>query len=159
MHTYNVGFEDVGGEGQRVRNTPISPRSVSVRCMNVVLCPKPNCCRLPEAIEAMSEPMVSHDCIGFYLLSEAVRATARWCRAGRRRRKCSAATTGIRPCRAAPSLQDYLAAFRDRDHAEYAQTVQPQYLTGDCSADWVQAHFAGAGADDPVERPCAWTRP
>ena len=25
--------------------------------------------RLPEAIAAMSEPMMSHDCIGFYLLS------------------------------------------------------------------------------------------
>ena len=28
---------------------------------------------LPEAIEAMSEPMVSHDCVAFWLLSEAVR--------------------------------------------------------------------------------------
>ena len=28
---------------------------------------------LPEAIAAMSEPMVSHDCVAFWLLSEAVR--------------------------------------------------------------------------------------
>ena len=28
---------------------------------------------LPQAIEAMSEPMVSHDCVAFWLLSEAVR--------------------------------------------------------------------------------------
>ena len=28
---------------------------------------------LPQAIAAMSEPMVSHDCVAFWLLSEAVR--------------------------------------------------------------------------------------
>ncbi len=109
--------------------------------------------RLPEAIEAMSEPMVSHDCIGFYLLSEAVSRHSKVVQSGQGADEVFGgyhwypALQGSRQ-----PVQDYLAAFRDRDHAEYAQTVQPQYLTGDCSADWVRAHFAGEGADDPVEK-------
>ena len=153
MRTYNVGFEDVGARRATSSNTPISSRSALVRCMNAFLCRSRTAAPPARGHRGhASEPMVSHDCIGFYLLRSGLApqqggAKRAGCRRGVRRLPLVSGPAG-----SAQPVQDYLAAFRDRDHAEYAQTVQPQYLTGDCSADWVQAHFAGAGADDPVEK-------
>lgn len=154
MRTYNVGFEDVGGEkGNEFEYADIVAQRFGTMHERIFVPEAELLRRLPEAIEAMSEPMVSHDCIGFYLLSEAVSRHSKVVQSGQGADEVFGGYHWYPALQgSAQPVQDYLAAFRDRDHAEYAQTVQPQYLTGDCSADWVQAHFAGAGADDPVEK-------
>lgn len=154
MRTYNVGFEDVGGEkGNEFEYADIVAQRFGTVHERIFVPEAELLRRLPEAIEAMSEPMVSHDCIGFYLLSEAVSRHRKVVQSGQGADEVFGGYHWYPALQgSAQPVQDYLAAFRDRDHAEYAQTVQPQYLTGDCSADWVQAHFAGAGADDPVEK-------
>ena len=154
MRTYNVGFEDVGGEkGNEFEYADIVAQRFGTVHERIFVPEAELLRRLPEAIEAMSEPMVSHDCIGFYLLSEAVSRHSKVVQSGQGADEVFGGYHWYPALQgSAQPVQDYLAAFRDRDHAEYAQTVQPQYLTGDCSADWVQAHFAGAGADDPVEK-------
>ena len=154
MRTYNVGFEDVGGEkGSEFEYAEIVAQRFGTVHERIFVPEAELLRRLPEAIEAMSEPMVSHDCIGFYLLSEAVSRHSKVVQSGQGADEVFGGYHWYPALQGSHQpVQDYLAAFRDRDHAEYAQTVQPQYLTGDCSADWVQAHFAGAGADDPVEK-------
>ena len=154
MRTYNVGFEDVGGEkGNEFEYADIVAQRFGTVHERIFVPEAELLRRLPEAIEAMSEPMVSHDCIGFYLLSEAVSRHSKVVQSGQGADEVFGGYHWYPALQGSHQpVQDYLAAFRDRDHAEYAQTVQPQYLTGDCSADWVQAHFAGAGADDPVEK-------
>ena len=154
MRTYNVGFEDVGGEkGNEFEYADIVAQRFGTVHERIFVPEAELLRRLPEAIEAMSEPMVSHDCIGFYLLSEAVSRHSKVVQNGQGADEVFGGYHWYPALQgSAQPVQDYLAAFRDRDHAKYAQTVQPQYLTGDCSADWVQAHFAGAGADDPVEK-------
>ncbi|MFP5462496.1 MAG: asparagine synthase-related protein, partial [Gammaproteobacteria bacterium] len=109
--------------------------------------------RLPEAIEAMSEPMVSHDCIGFFLLSEAVSRHSRVVQSGQ------GADEVFGGYHWYPKLQgstdpvgDYLAAFRDRDHEEYRRTVRADHRSADASARFVAERFAAPGAPDPVEQ-------
>ncbi len=81
---------------------------------------------LRGAIAAMSEPMVSHDCVAFYLLSRgggresqgrAVRARAPT--------RCSPATRGTRRCAEAPGrgADTYAAEFFDRDDAGVAELL------------------------------------
>ena len=154
MRTYNVGFEDVGGEkGSEFEYAEIVAQRFGTVHERIFVPEAELLRRLPEAIEAMSEPMVSHDCIGFYLLSEAVSRHSKVVQSGQGADEVFGGYHWYPALQGSHQpVQDYLAAFRDRDHAEYAQTVQPQYLTGDCSADWVRAHFAGEGADDPVEK-------
>jgi asparagine synthase (glutamine-hydrolysing) len=101
----------------------------------------------------MSEPMVSHDCIGFYLLSEAVSRHSRVVQSGQ------GADEVFGGYHWYPKLEgsrnataDYLAAFRDRDHREYRATVRPEYVTEDVSARFVRDCFVQAGAPDPVEQ-------
>ena len=86
LRTYNVGFEDVGGEkGNEFEYADIVAERFGTIHERIFVPEAELLTRLPEAIAAMSEPMVSHDCIGFYLLSRPSPVTARWCRAGRGR--------------------------------------------------------------------------
>ena len=154
LRTYNVGFEDVGGEkGNEFEYADIVAKHFGTVHERIFVPEQELLRRLPEAIAAMSEPMVSHDCIGFFLLSEAVSRHSRVVQSGQ------GADEVFGGYHWYPKLQgsrdavgDYLGAFRDRDHAEYLATVQPDYATEDCSARFVADRFGMPGAPDPVEQ-------
>jgi asparagine synthase (glutamine-hydrolysing) len=101
----------------------------------------------------MSEPMVSHDCIGFYLLSEAVSRHSRVVQSGQGADEVFGGYHWYpKLAGSADPVADYLAAFRDRDFDEYQQVVNPWYHGLDCSAAFVAASFDAPGADDPVDK-------
>lgn len=109
--------------------------------------------RLPEAVAAMNEPMVSHDCIGFYLLSEAVSRHSKVVQSGQGADEVFGGYHWYpKLAGSADPVADYLAAFRDRDYDEYLATVNPQWHGVDASAAFVAASFNAPGADDPVEK-------
>jgi len=154
LRTYNVGFEDVGGEkGNEFEYADIVAKHFGTVHERIFVPEQELLRRLPEAIAAMSEPMVSHDCIGFFLLAEAVARHSRVVQSGQGADEVFGgyhwypALQGSRQAAA-----DYLAAFRDRDHAEYRATVRPDYAVEDCSARFVAERFGMPGARDPVEQ-------
>ncbi len=121
LRTYNVGFEDVGGEkGNEFEYAEIVAQSFGTIHERIFVPEAELLRRLPEAIAAMSEPMVSHDCIGFYLLSEAVSRHSKVVQSGQGADEVFGgyhwypALAGSRQ-----PVDDYLAAFRDRGPAEY----------------------------------------
>ena len=154
LRTYNVGFEDVGGEkGNEFEYADIVARHFGTVHERIFVPEAELLRRLSEAIEAMSEPMVSHDCIGFFLLSEAVSRHSRVVQSGQ------GADEVFGGYHWYPKLQgstdpvgDYLAAFRDRDHEEYRRTVRADHRSADASARFVAERFAAPGAPDPVEQ-------
>lgn len=158
LRTYNVGFEDVGGEkGNEFEYAEIVARHFGTRHERIFVPESALLQRLPEAVAAMSEPMVSHDCIGFYLLSEAVSRHSRVVQSGQGADEVFGGyhwypkLDGSRD-----PVADYLAAFRDRDRAEYRRTVAPAWLEGEGATDHAAAlvaeRFAAPGADDPVDK-------
>ena len=154
LHTYNVGFEDVGGEkGNEFEYAQIVADRFGTRHERIFVPEAQLLERLPEAIEAMSEPMVSHDCIGFYLLSEAVSRHTKVVQSGQGADEVFGGYHWYpKVAGSADAVGDYLAAFRDRDHADYRALVQPQYHAEDFSGRFVAEHFARPGADDPVDK-------
>ncbi len=154
LRTYNVGFEDVGGEkGNEFEYADIVAREFDTVHERIFVPESELLTRLPEAVEAMSEPMVSHDCIGFYLLSEAVSRHSKVVQSGQ------GADEVFGGYHWYPKLDgsrdpvgDYLAAFRDRDFEEYGRVVSPERLGIDCSRALVAANFNAPGADDPVDK-------
>ena len=98
LQTFSIGFESAGGEsGDEFEYSSIVAKRFETDHHKI---PIPSDRLLPgidAAIGAMSEPMVSHDCVAFYLLSQEVsRRASRSCSPGRARTRCSAGTTGIR---------------------------------------------------------------
>ena len=154
LRTYNVGFEDVGGEkGNEFEYADVIARHFGTVHERIFVPEQELLQRLPDAIAAMSEPMVSHDCIGFFLLAQAVSRHSRVVQSGQ------GADEVFGGYHWYPALQgsrapvaDYLKAFRDRDHEEYRATVHPDYATEDLSARFVAERFGMPGTGDPVEQ-------
>jgi asparagine synthase (glutamine-hydrolysing) len=154
LRTYNVGFEDVGGEkGNEFAYADTVARRFSTVHERIFVPEAELLQRLPDAIAAMSEPMVSHDCIGFYLLSEAVARHTKVVQSGQGADEVFGgyhwypAMLGSRD-----PVADYLATFRDRDHAEYLEVVQAGYATDDHTTRFVTERLLAPGASDPVDQ-------
>jgi len=154
LHTFSVGFESVGGEkGDEFQYSDIVAAEFGTQHHKIEVSSQELLSELPAAIRAMSEPMVSHDCIGFYLLS---REVSRHCRAVQSGQGADEVFGGYHWYPPMVGSEDpytsYRQAFFDRDYAEYCRTVTPAFAQGDEAGEFVKAHFDAPGADDPVDK-------
>ena len=109
---------------------------------------------LDGAIGAMSEPMVSHDCVAFYLLSQEVAKHVKVVQSGQGADEVFAGYHWYPPMADATSLDGAVAAtgaFFDRD-----PQASPRSSRGtspsDPSGRFVAEHFARPGAETAVDR-------
>lgn len=152
--TFSIGFQDAGGErGDEFEYSDLIARHYGTRHHQLRIGEHEIIEQLPAAFHAMSEPMVSHDCIAFYLLS---REVSRHCKVVQSGQGADELFGGYHWY---PPLVDsrdpfatYRNAFFDRSHAEYRDTVMPAWQTGDLAGEFVREHFARPGADDPVDK-------
>src|SRR5690349_17585315 len=103
---------------------------------------------LDGAIGAMSEPMVSHDCVAFYLLSQEVAKHVKVVQSGQGADEVFAGYHWYPPMGepAAVSLEGSVAAYRgaffDRDPAGVRDLTAANYIAdGDPSGQFVSEHF------------------
>ncbi|SDJ74414.1 N-acetylglutaminylglutamine amidotransferase [Pseudomonas indica] len=152
--TFSIGFEDAGGErGDEFHYSDLIARHYGTRHHQLRIDEREIIEQLPAAFRAMSEPMVSHDCIAFYLLS---REVSRHCKVVQSGQGADELFAGYhwypQVDGAADPVAAYLAAFRDRDFADYAETVASRWVEEDFSGEFVRTHFAHPGADDAVDK-------
>ena len=109
---------------------------------------------LPHAIKAMSEPMVSYDNIGFYLLSREVSKTIKVVQSGQGADEVFGGYHWYPPLQASANpIEGYVLAFFDRDQKRMARHLNPDYLADrNESLAFVAEHFSRAGANDPVDK-------
>ncbi len=152
--TFSIGFEDAGGErGDEFKYSDLIANHYQTRHHQLRIQEKEILQQLPAAFQAMSEPMVSHDCIAFYLLS---REVSKHCKVVQSGQGADELFAGYHWYPQVDGAEDpaaaYLAAFRDRSYEEYAETMQKQWAQGDFSGDFVRQHFAQSGADAAVDK-------
>jgi len=103
----------------------------------------------------MSEPMVSHDAVAFWLLSEAVARDRKVVQSGQGADEVFGGYYWYPPLLEAEDdgLATYEQAFFDRDHAGIAALVDPDWaLDRDVSHEFAAAWFARPGAASAVDR-------
>ncbi len=101
----------------------------------------------------MSEPMVSYDNVGFYLLSKEVAKHVKVVQSGQGADEVFAGYHWYPPMvNATDPLGAYAGSFFDRDHAEYKEIMEQAHVGGDHAQDYVRAHFAQAGADEAIDK-------
>ncbi len=157
LQTFSIGFERVGDrEGDEFEFSDIVAKEFGTDHHQLLMPSSVVLDGLDGAVTAMSEPMVSHDCIAFYLLSEAVSQHVSVVQSGQGADELLAGydwyppLDGIDPGRA---LEVYSAHFFDRDHRTLGTILQPQWLApGDPSRDFVRAHLELAGAATALDK-------
>lgn len=152
--TFSIGFEDAGGErGDEFRYSDLIARRYGTRHHQLRIGENEVIEQLPAAFRAMSEPMVSHDCIAFYLLAREVSKHCKVVQSGQGADELFAGYHWYPSMvDAASPLHAYRAAFFDRSHGEYEATVRPALRVEDVAQAFVAEHFAMPGASDAVDK-------
>jgi asparagine synthase (glutamine-hydrolysing) len=108
-----------------------------------------------RAISAMSEPMVSHDCVAFYLLSEEVSKHVKVVQSGQGADEVFAGYDWYPPLAdvdRGDAVDAYGRVFVDRPHAAMAEQLAADWMVGtDASRAYIAEHFSRPGATTAVD--------
>jgi asparagine synthase (glutamine-hydrolysing) len=156
LSTFSIGFEAAGGEeGDEFKYSDIVAEHFGTDHHQIRIGTERMLPALGDAICAMSEPMVSHDAVAFFLLSQEVSNHVKVVQSGQGADEVFAGYHWYPPLLHATDdgVSTYAEAFFDRTHAELAKVVRPDHLAGrDASLELVRAHFGRPHADTPVDR-------
>ncbi|TGY87828.1 N-acetylglutaminylglutamine amidotransferase [Marinicauda algicola] len=155
IKTFSIGFESVGEErGDEFQYSDIIAKHFGTDHKKIEIDTARTLTELDAAIENMSEPMTSHDCIGFFLLSEEVSKRVKVVQSGQGADEIFAGYHWYPPMLDTNDpLGTYAKAFFDRDRSEMGEMLQERWLTGrDLPRKFVEEHFARPGADRPIDK-------
>jgi asparagine synthase (glutamine-hydrolysing) len=154
IQTFSIGFESVAGHSgnefeysdriaQRFRTRHEQIRIDASRALDT----------LPAAISSMSEPMVSHDAVAFYLLATEVSKRVKVVQS------CQGADEVFGGYSWYPSFlstadatQQYQTSYFDWKHSDLTELLSEEFVSDDFSRDFVDAFFTQAGAVSPVDK-------
>ena len=153
LNTFSVGFEEAGGEkGDEFEYSDIIAHHFNTDHHKIFVDSARLLPALEHCVAAMSEPMVSHDVIGFYLLSQEVSKHVKVVQSGQGADEVFGGYHWYPPLvEAEDPVASYASVFFDRDHAEFRQVINPDLLGNDYSRDFVQRHFAMPGARQGID--------
>ncbi len=154
IRTFSIGFESVKGEpGDEFRYSDIIARHYGTNHHKIRVDSRQVLPSMPECARAMSEPMVSHDCIGFYLLSREVSRHVKVVQSGQGADEIFGGYHWYPPMMdSADPVTDYRSVFCDRTHNEFLEIVHKSFRGPDYSTDFIQQHFSLPGADTAIEK-------
>ncbi len=153
LQTFSIGFDSVNNEkGDEFEYSDIivnrfETAHCKIRVDGDQVLPNMEAC-----VRAMSEPMVSHDVIGFYLLSREVAKHVKVVQSGQGADEVFGGYHWYPPMlNSADPVADYARVFCDRDHAEYGEAIAEHYVDLDFSRAFIAEQFSrkgvGNGAD------------
>lgn len=154
LETFSIGFETVGDEkGDEFQYSDIIAERFNTSHHKLFVDSTKALPALKECIGQMSEPMVSHDNVGFYMLSKEVAKFVKVVQSGQGADEIFGGYHWYPPMlNSKDAVADYARVFMDRDPAEYARTVQPNWLKGNFAGDFIRDYFNRPGADRPVDK-------
>jgi asparagine synthase (glutamine-hydrolysing) len=154
LKTFSVGFQKVGDvEGDEFRYSDLIARRFGTEHHRIKVDTSPAIQALPGTIAAMSEPMMSHDAIGFYLLSQEVSKYVKVAQSGQGADEIFGGYHWYPVLmRSNDATEDYARVYFDRDHAEMAELVAPALMNGDYSRDFVDDFFRTCPGASPIDK-------
>jgi len=158
LRTFSIGFDAVGGRsGDEFQYSDLIAECFQTKHMQLRVPPEDVLPALDRAVAAMAEPMVSHDVVAFYLLSQEVSKHVRVVQSGQGADEVFAGyhwyPPMLGPDGTSDPLETYAKAFFDRDDQGVRALLDPQWhADGDESRRFVAEHFARPCADTALDR-------
>lgn len=154
IETFSIGFESVRGEaGDEFRYSELIAQRFGTKHHRLFIDSSRALPALTECISAMSEPMVSHDNIGFFLLSQEVKKHVKVVQSGQGADEVFAGYHWYPPMMTTQDpAADYAKHFFDRSHAEMGEVLEPEWVSEDYSTQFVEGHFSQHGAQRAIDK-------
>ncbi len=155
LMSFSVGFEEANGEkGDEFVYSDLIAERYGTKHHKIFVPSDQLMDALPGTFAAMSEPMVSYDNVGFYLLSKEVSKHIKVVQSGQGADEIFGGYHWYPPLMNSNDVVgDYARVFLDRDHATLKTQLAPEWINGgDHSRDFVAERLMRAGADTPVDR-------
>ncbi|MDX1538390.1 N-acetylglutaminylglutamine amidotransferase [Arsukibacterium sp.] len=156
LHTFSIGFDNVAEEeGNEFKYSDIIAGHYDTEHNKIFARHSTLLEHLRPCIDAMSEPMVSHDVIGFYLLAQAVSQHVKVVQSGQGADEVFAGYHWYPPMTDVSEQQAaecYAKAYFSWDEAELSKVLTPEYCLSNESLKLVQQHFANCGSRLPVDK-------
>jgi asparagine synthase (glutamine-hydrolysing) len=156
LATFSIGFESAGGEsGEEFEYSTLVAEHFETDHHRIEIDNSRLVPGIDAAIEAMSEPMVSHDCVAFYLLSEDVSKSIKVVQSGQGADEVLGGYDWYPPLADVPrsgAVEAYANVFFDRRDAELRKILNPEWLLDhDAPLDFITEQFARPGAETSVD--------
>jgi asparagine synthase (glutamine-hydrolysing) len=154
LRTFSIGFESVDGHaGDEFRYSDIIAKQFGTSHQQIRVDAKRALSALPSTIGAMSEPMVSHDTVAFYLLSEEVARHVKVVQSGQGADEVFGGYSWHPPFLGIndPS-PEYQRRYFDWRHADLERLLAPDYLSDDASGTFVDQFFSNVRSGSAIDK-------
>ncbi len=156
IRTFSIGFEDQPEEkGSEFEFSDAVVERYQTQHQKIQIPNAEVLKRLPEAVQAMSEPMVGQDAVAFYLLSEQVSKHVKVVQSGQGADEVFAGYfwfPRIQQDDLTLGVERFAKYYFDRDHAEFLETVSDDYRGEDYTSKIIQDLLARPQADTFIDR-------
>jgi asparagine synthase (glutamine-hydrolysing) len=165
LQTFSIGFDSAGGEsGDEFEYSTLVADRFGTDHHRIAIDSSRLLPGIDGAIAAMSEPMVSHDCVAFYLLSEDVSKSVKVVQSGQGADEVLGGYDWYPPLADVPrdqAVEAYSRVFFDRRRPELEQLLGRDWLAAadaergpggeDAPTAFIRQRFAAPGAETSVD--------
>jgi asparagine synthase (glutamine-hydrolysing) len=156
LQTFSVGFDAAGGEsGDEFEYSDLVAEKFQTDHHRIKIESDRLLPAIDGAIGAMSEPMVSHDCVAFYLLSEEVARHVKVVQSGQGADEVLGGYDWYPPLAGVArnhAAEAYASVFFDRRFADLGQLLEDEWLLDeDAPSTFIAESFARSGAETALD--------
>ena len=156
LATFSIGFDSAGGEsGDEFVYSSLVAEHFDTDHHQIRIDSRRLLPGIDAAVAAMSEPMVSHDCVAFYLLSEDVSASVKVVQSGQGADEVLGGYDWYPPLAGVPrdaAVETYAGVFFDRRWPAMSALLEPSWLVDhDAPTHYIADRFGRPGAETAVD--------
>jgi asparagine synthase (glutamine-hydrolysing) len=156
LQTFSVGFDDAGGEsGNEFEYSDLVAARFGTTHHRIKIDSSRLLPAIDGAVAAMSEPMVSHDCVAFYLLSEEVARHVKVVQSGQGADEVLGGYDWYPPLAGVArdrAVDAYAGVFFDRPFGALSGLLEDDWLLADdAPTSFIRDQFARPGAETTVD--------
>jgi asparagine synthase (glutamine-hydrolysing) len=156
LATFSIGFESAGEEsGDEFEYSSLVAERFGTDHHRIPIDDSRLLPGIDAAVAAMSEPMVSHDCVAFYLLAQEVSRHVKVVQSGQGADEVLGGYDWYPPLAAVPrddAVEAYSRVFFDRRWTAMGEVLEPEWIVDtDAPTAFVTEQFGAPGAETAVD--------